>query len=119
MRIVMGLFQSRGVAEDANNRLGSLGVPPDQRSVVVLNEIGPAPATMQPELEALQLDPLVLGNARQTFARFIRNGETAVFVHAPTDARLRQAVDTLWQYAPIAVEIAEEAVPRDPPADRR
>jgi hypothetical protein len=51
------------------------------------------------------VDPLVLGNVRETFARFIRNGETAVFVRALTDEQVELAADTPKQFAPITIEI--------------
>jgi hypothetical protein len=106
-RYAVGLFQSKGIAEDACNRMKTAGIPEADISLSVLREIGPVPATMSPELEALQVDPMILGNARETFARFIHNGETAVFVRAASEAELRAAIDTLWQYAPVAVETFE------------
>ena len=53
----------------------------------VLKEVGPIPPSVQAELAALDVDPLVVGNARQSFAQFIRNGETAVFVRARPTSR--------------------------------
>jgi hypothetical protein len=61
---------------------------------------------LQPELAALQVDPLVIGNARESFARFIRNGETAVFVRALDDEQVEFATDVLKLYLPIAIEVA-------------
>jgi hypothetical protein len=61
---------------------------------------------LQPELAALDVDPLVIGNARETFARFIRNGETAVFVRALDDEQVEFATDVLKLYLPIAIEVA-------------
>ena len=85
MRMVVGLFHSHGIAEDARNRLKTEGVPASEVALRVLEPIGAVPPTMEPELEALSVDPLVFGNVRDTFAGFIRNGETAVFARAATD----------------------------------
>ena len=53
----------------------------------------------------MELDPLVFGNAREGFARFIRNGETAVFVEAQTDQAVDSAATTLKHYTPITIEV--------------
>jgi hypothetical protein len=45
----------------------------------------------------LEVDPLVLGNVRETFARFIRKGETALLVSAET---AQFATDIMPLYAP-------------------
>ena len=71
----------------------------------VLKEVGPVSALLQPELAALEVDPLVIGNARESFARFIRNGETAVFVRALDDEQVEFATDVLKLYLPIAIAI--------------
>ena len=75
----------------------------------VLKEIGPVPSTMAPELEAAFLGPVILGNFRETFAQYIRDGETLVCVQAPTDERVELAVGTLKQYAPIEVKVVAAA----------
>lgn len=105
-RLVVGLFHSSGIAEDAVHRLITEGVSPHDIAFRVVKEVGPVPPTLQPELAALEVDPLVLGNIRQSFASFIRNGETAVFVRAVTDEQIEMATDVLRQYVPIAVETA-------------
>ncbi|HTV44654.1 MAG TPA: hypothetical protein VMF05_05005 [Stellaceae bacterium] len=103
--LVVGLFQSSGIALDAYHRLCTEGVSPSRLAYHVLREIGPPPEVLQPELQALQIDPMVLGDARHTFARFIHNGETAVFVEAADDAEAAFAADILKLYTPVAVEI--------------
>jgi len=105
-RIVVGLFESEGIAEDAFNRLKTEGVPASDIVLKVLSEIGPMPSTMEPELDAPFLNSFILGNFRDSFAQYIRNGETAVCVQALTDDRVELAVDTLKQYAPLAVGVA-------------
>lgn len=108
-RIVVGLFESEGIAEDACNRLKTEGVPTGDIFVKVLKEIGPIPSTMEPELEAGLLGPVILGNFRDSFAHYIRNGETLICVQALTDERVELAVDTLKQYAPIEVKVVPDA----------
>ena len=104
-RLVIGLFHSSGIAEDAVHRLITEGVAPQDIAHRVLKEVGPIPPTLQPELAALEVDPLVIGNARETFARFIDNGETAVFVRALSDERVEFASDVLKLYLPMAIEV--------------
>jgi hypothetical protein len=108
-RIVVGVFESEGIAEDTRNRLKTEGVPASDIVLKVLKEIGPIPSTMEPELEASFLGPVILGNFRESFAQYIRNGETLICVQAPTDERVELAVDTLKQYAPIEVKVVPDA----------
>ena len=103
-KLVAGLFPSAGIALDAYHRLHTEGFPYNRLAHRVLKEVGPVPPQVQAELEALQIDPLVLGNARQTFATFIRNGETAVFVEAVDDDEAVSAADILGLYAPLSVQ---------------
>lgn len=104
-RLVIGLFHSGGIADDAVHRLITEGYPRRDIARRVLKEVGPVPATSEPELEALQVDPLVIGNARETFVRFIRNGETAVFVRAMTDEQVEFATDIMKLYVPITIDV--------------
>jgi hypothetical protein len=104
-RLVIGLFHSSGIAEDAVYRLITEGVAPQDIAHRVLKETGPIPLVLQPELAALELDPLVIGNARESFARFIRNGETAVFVRALSDEQVGFATDVLKLYLPMTIEV--------------
>jgi hypothetical protein len=108
-RIVVGVFQSEGIAEDARNRLTTEGVPAGEIVLRVLKEIGPLPSVMEPELDASFLGPVILGNFRESFAHYIRNGETLLCVQAPTDERVELAVDTLKQYAPIEIKVVPGA----------
>jgi hypothetical protein len=104
-RLVIGLFQSSGIAEDAIHRLITEGVAPGDIAHKVLKEVGPVPQTLAAELAALEVDPLVFGNVRDSFAQFIRNGETAVFVRTLTDEQVEFAADILKLYVPITVQI--------------
>ena len=115
-RLVIGLFHSSGIAEDAVHRLITEGVTPQNIAHRVLKEVGPIPPVLQPELAALDVDPLIIGNARESFARFIRNGETAVFVRAVDDEQMEFASDVLKLYLPIAIEVVPLAErPKAPP----
>jgi hypothetical protein len=105
LKIVVGLFESEGIAEDARNRLRTEGIPASDLVLTVLKEIGPIPSVMEPELDASFLGPVILGNFRDSFAHYIRNGETLLCIQAPTDERVELAVDTLNQYAPIEVKV--------------
>jgi hypothetical protein len=103
-RLVVGLFPASGVALDAYHRLHTEGFPENRLAHRVLKEVGPPPMSVRAELQMLQIDPMVLGDAVHTFARFIHNGETAVFVQADTDEEATAAADILTLYAPLAVE---------------
>ena len=105
-KFVVGLFPSKGIAEDACNRLRTEGVPARDISLLVLRETAPPPATVEDELAALSVDPLVLGNVRETFAPHIRNGETAVFVRADSEDDVALAAGTIRQYAPMRIQVA-------------
>ncbi|MGC2200658.1 MAG: hypothetical protein WA633_11010 [Stellaceae bacterium] len=111
-RLVIGLFHSSGIAEDAVHRLITEGVSPRDVAHRVLKEVGPTPPILDPELAALEVDPLVLGDARESFAQYIRNGETAVFVRAISDEQVEFATDVLELYLPITIEVV--ALPERP-----
>ena len=113
--LVVGLFHSGGIALDAVHRLVTEGVAPQEIARKVLKEVGPVPPTVEAELAALDVDPLVVGNARQSFAQYIRNGETAVFVRALSDEEVELATDVLQQYLPITIEIVPLAEGSEPP----
>jgi hypothetical protein len=113
-RIVVGLFESEGIGKDARNRLVTEGVPPRDIALEVLKKIGLIPSTMEPELEAGFLGPVILGNFRESFAEYIHNGETIVCVQALTDERVEFAIDTLKQYAPLEAKVVSDCGGRDP-----
>ena len=116
-RLVIGLFHSSGIAEDAVHRLITEGIAPPEIASRVLKEVAPIPPTVEPELAALDVDSLVVGNARQSFAQYIRNGETAVFVQAQSDEQVEFATDVLKQYLPITIEVMPFA--EGPETDKR
>jgi len=104
-RIVVGLFESLGLARDACNRLHTEGVPEGDCAHMVLHEIDVITSTAEPGSAALSVDRLIWGNVRETFARFISNGETAVLVRAETEVAVEFAADVLRLFAPIAIEV--------------
>lgn len=107
-QLVVGLFESEGLARDARNRLHTEGVPMSGMSIVVLHDIAsPPPASTQAELAALSVDPLVLGDVENTFAEYIKNGETAVLVEAATMTDAQFAIETMTLYDPLAIEVLE------------
>jgi hypothetical protein len=61
---------------------------------------------------------LVIGDARESFARFIRNGETAVFVRTLDDEQVEFATDVLKLYLPMAIEVAPLSEPPGAPPPR-
>ena len=101
LKFVVALFESKGTAEDACNRLRTEGVPEADVSLVLLRATAPLAATETPSP-----DPMLLDDLRHRFAEFIRNGETAVFVRAHREADIDAAVDTLRQYAPLRIRVA-------------
>jgi len=107
VKFVAGLFPSKGIAEDTCNRLRTEGVPAQDIALVVLRQTAPVQGveTVADELEALAVDPLVIGNTSQNFAPYVRNGETAVFVRAHSEADVELAAGTIRQYAPIRIEV--------------
>ena len=105
LKFVVGLFESKGIAEDAINRLRYEGVPDGNIFPMLIRETAPLPAAVSPAVEALSVDPLVVGNVRETFAPFIRNGETAVFVRTHSEDEIDLAVGTIRQYAPIKIRV--------------
>jgi hypothetical protein len=115
-RLVIGLFHSSGIAEDAVHRLVTEGVAPANIAHRVLKEVGPVTPLLEPELAALQVDPMVVGNARETFASFIRDGETAVFVRALSDEEAEFASGVLQLFLPITIEVVP--LPQGPARSR-
>ena len=117
-RLVIGLFHSSGIAEDAVHRLITEGVAPQNIAHRVLKEAGRISPVLQPELAALEVDPLVIGNARESFAQYIRNGETAVFVRVLDDEQVEFATDVLKLYLPITIEVVPLAEGPETPLHR-
>ena len=105
LKFVVGLFESKGIAEDAINRLRHEGVPEGNIFPMLIRETAPLPAAVSPAIDALSVDPLVVGNVRETFAPFIRNGETAVYVRAHSEDEVDLAVATIRQYAPVKLRV--------------
>src|SRR5665213_804502 len=103
--IVIGLFRSSGIAQDACNRLRTEGVPDSAVFLKVLREISPVSATMDDELAALSVDPMVWGDVRDSYVDYIHNGETVVLVRAETPDEIELASDVLRMFEPLVVEL--------------
>ena len=112
-QLVVGLYESRGYAQDAYNRLYTEGMPWSEMALVVIHDIAPLPEhTRKGELAALSVSPLVLGDVENTFAQYIKNGETAVIVSAPTAIDVEFVTDILSLYEPLGIEVlAPRTVP--------
>jgi len=110
-RVVVGLFESKGEAENAGHRLVSEGIPKGDISVKMLRRTGPVPKTMEPELETLSLDPFFwfLGDLKEDYAGYITNGETAVVVEVPNDGQAAAARSILEMFEPERVDILTPA----------
>lgn len=106
-QIVVGLYPSRGIAEDAVNRLHTEGLSPAAISLTMLKAIAPITPPVKAELAMLEADPLVIGNVRDTYARFLKNGETVVLVRAETRDDALFAADVLRLFSPLAVDVLE------------
>jgi hypothetical protein len=81
----------------------------DKIVIGLLREVAPRPSYMEAEIAALEIDPLLWGNVRETFAPYIRNGETAVFVRAATEIDVDAVIDTMRLFAPIQISVTPAA----------
>ena len=103
-RIVVGLFEAIGTAEDVCNRLIYEGVSEADIGLRVLKEVEPLPPSMAPETSKIAIDILFSTTINEKYAPLIHNGETAVCVHAQSDEELETAINTMRQFAPIEVD---------------
>lgn len=107
VKFVVGLFETKGIAEDACNRLKTEGVPARDIALELLHRTAPVPQAVKSELEGFQVDPFLWGDVQNTYVQYIRNGETAVFVRAETEEEVDLAIGTIRQYAPMRIRIVE------------
>jgi hypothetical protein len=103
-RIVIGLFDAIGTAEDVRNRLIYEGVPEADIGLRVLKQVEPLPSSMAPETSKFAVDILFSTTISEKYAPLIHNGETAVCVRAQSDEELETAINTMRQFAPIEVD---------------
>ncbi|HJT05845.1 MAG TPA: hypothetical protein VJ747_02905 [Stellaceae bacterium] len=103
-RIVIGLFDAIGTAEDVRNRLVYEGVPETDIGLRVLKEAEPLPSSMAVETSKFAIDVLFTTTLREKYAPLIHNGETAVCVRAHSDEELETAINTMRQFVPIEVD---------------
>jgi len=110
--MVVGLFGSKGDADNAHRRLHTEGVSESVITEQVLHEISPPPHSMDAELATLKADPFFwfLGDLRRDYARYIHNGETVVCVNVPSQEEASAIADILEMFEPTKVEF------RDPDA---
>jgi len=108
-RIVVGLFDAIGTAEDVHNRLIYEGVPDADIGLRVLKQIEPLPSSMAPETSKFAVDILFSTTISEKYAPLIHNGETAVCVHARSEEEAETAINTMRQFAPIEVDRLDPA----------
>jgi hypothetical protein len=102
-QIVVGLFPSSGIAEDACHRLRTEGVPDGAVFFQMLREVAPLPSTTGAAV--LTSYPRIWDNVRDTYVSYIHNGETVVLVLAATAAEIELASDVLRMFEPLVVEL--------------
>ncbi len=113
-RIVVGLYTTKGEAENASHRVVSEGTAEADVTVQVLRDTtDEAPKSMEPELTTLSLDPFFwfLGDLREDYAAHITNGETAVCVSVASADEAETVAGTLMMFEPKRVDIVEIAEP--------
>ena len=103
-RIVVGLFEAIGTAEDVRTRLIYEGVSDADIGLRVLKEVEPLPPSMAPETTKFAVDILFSTTVNEKYAPLIHNGETAVCVHAQSDEEAETAINTLRQFAPMEID---------------
>jgi hypothetical protein len=94
-RLVVGLFHSSGIADDAVHRLMTEGVAPRDIARRVLKEVAPIPPILQSEIAALEVDPLVLGNVRYPEAVRCDHNRNRAPCAGPADTRCAIATTPL------------------------
>ncbi|HEY1795852.1 MAG TPA: hypothetical protein VGG57_07015 [Stellaceae bacterium] len=107
VEFVIGLYHSRGIAEDAVNRLRTEGVPDPHVALRMLRETTEVPPAVDAELSALTVDPMIWGNVRENYVDYISNGETIVMVRTETDLEAEVAMDVLRMFEPMVVELLD------------
>jgi hypothetical protein len=110
-KLVIGLFESKGEAENVRHRLEKEGVASGDISERVLRDTAPPPTTMEPELAPFGADPFVGffgGDLHERYAEYIRNGETLLMVKAPSDAQAEAVASILALYEPLRVDVQAE-----------
>jgi hypothetical protein len=108
-RIVIGLFDAVGTAEDVRNRLIYEGVAEGDIALRVLKQTEPMPPSMAPETSKFAVDIIFSTTVREKYAPLIHNGETAVCVHAHSEEEAETAINTMRQFAPIEVDRLDPA----------
>jgi hypothetical protein len=110
VEFIIGLFHSRGIAEDACNRLRTEGVPDRHVALRMLRDKAPVPPVVDAELSALTVDPMIWGNVRENYVDYISNGETIVLVLAETALEAEVATDVLKMFEPMVVDVIDAQI---------
>ena len=111
-RIVIGLFDAIGTAEDVRNRLRYEGVPDADIALRVYKQVEPMPPSMAAETSKFAIDILFSTTLREKYAPLIHNGETAVCVRAQSEEEAEIAVNTIRQFAPLEIDRLDPAEER-------
>jgi hypothetical protein len=104
-QLVVGLFDSLGSARDAHNRLHTEGMPWSEMALRVIHEADPVPESMEPELAAFSVSPLIWVDVERTYAQYIKDGETVVVVNAPTAIDVEFVTDIMALYDPLMLDV--------------
>lgn len=106
-QVVVGLFDSKGEADNAAHRLVSEGIPQSAVSVSVLRETGPVPKTMEPELDTKRMNPFdwLFGALGDDYLDEITNGESVVMVEVKTDPEADAATSILGMFEPKRIDL--------------
>lgn len=104
---VVGLFGSKGGAENARHRLVTEGVAESDMTERVLSEISEPPPSMDAEFDTLKVDPFFwfMGDIRRDYAEYIRNGETVILVKVPSRQEADAVVAILEMFEPLRVDL--------------
>lgn len=115
-RLVVGLYQTKGEAENAGHRVVSEGAGEDDVEIRVLSSKAPPPATMEPELDTLSLDPYFwfLGDLKDDYANEITNGETAVCVAVDSPEAAESVANVLMMFEPKRIDVIVSEPPASP-----
>lgn len=107
--MVVGLFGSKGDADNAHHRLHTEGVAESAITEQVMHEISPPPRSMDAEFASLKADPFFwfLGDLRRDYARYIHNGETVVCVNVPSREEADAIADIMEMFEPVKVELRQ------------
>ena len=103
--IVIGLYRTRGRAEDVRDRLVTEGVPAMDIELRELAHDTVIPPQATPQTMFSFMDWLFGTDLPQRYGVHVTNGETAVSVRGRTDKEIVTATATMKLFAPLHVEV--------------